>query len=52
MSEQEKRIADNIAKACANLPESKREYLLGFAEGVAAVAERMGKEERNEAEGV
>lgn len=38
MSEREKTIAENIAKACALLPENKKEYLLGFAEGVAAVA--------------
>lgn len=39
MSEMEKKLADSLAKAAAALPENKREFLLGYAEGVAAMAE-------------
>lgn len=39
MSEMEKKLADSLAKAAAALPESKREFLLGYAEGVAAMTE-------------
>lgn len=38
MSEREKKLADTIAKAVTQLPEGKREFLLGYAEGVAAMA--------------
>lgn len=39
MSELEKKIAANLVKAVMVLPESKKEYILGFAEGVAAMTE-------------
>ena len=39
LSEMEKKLADSLAKAAAALPESKREFLLGYAEGVAAMTE-------------
>ena len=39
MSEMEKKLVDSLAKAAAALPESKREFLLGYAEGVAAMTE-------------
>ena len=39
MSEREKKLADTIAKAVTQLPEGKREFLLGYAEGVAAMTE-------------
>lgn len=42
MSEMEKKLADSLAKAAAALPESKREFLLGYAEGVAAMTEAKG----------
>ena len=42
LSEMEKKLADNLAKAAAALPESKREFLLGYAEGVAAMTEAKG----------
>lgn len=42
MSEKEKQIAEKIASACEQLPDSKREFLLGFAEGVAAMTEKKG----------
>ena len=38
MSEREKKLADTIAKASEYLPDGKREFLLGYAEGVAAMA--------------
>lgn len=38
MSEREKKLADTIAKAVTKLPDGKVEYLLGYAEGVAAMA--------------
>ena len=38
MSEMEKKLVDSLAKAAAALPESKREFLLGYAEGVAALS--------------
>ena len=41
MSEMEKKLVDSLAKASAALPESKREFLLGYAEGVAAMAARQ-----------
>ena len=45
MSEREKKLADAIAKAATQLPESKREFLLGYAEGVAAMtAQKQEKE--------
>lgn len=37
MSEQEKAVAQNIVKAFEALPDDKKEYLIGFAEGVAAM---------------
>ena len=40
MSAEEKRIGDKLATACEQLPPEKREFLLGFAEGVAAMAEK------------
>lgn len=40
MSEKEKRIIEKLAAACEYLPESKKEYLIGYAEGVAAMANR------------
>lgn len=40
MSEREKQIAENLAEAVAKLPDGKREFLLGYAEGVAAMADK------------
>ena len=36
MSKEEKTIAKSLAEALQILPDGKREYLIGFAEGVAA----------------
>lgn len=43
MSEKEKHIAEKLAKACEVLPDSKREYLIGYAEGVAAMADKKAQ---------
>lgn len=40
MSENERRIAESLAVALEMLPDSKKEFLLGYAEGVAAMAAR------------
>lgn len=37
MTETERRIALSIEKAVASLPEDKKQYFMGFAEGVAAM---------------
>ena len=41
MNEMEKKIAQNIEVAMQCLPEEKRQYFLGFAEGVAAMAAQL-----------
>lgn len=46
MSESEKRIAESLAYAVSRLPDSKREFLLGYAEGVAAMADKAKEQER------
>lgn len=38
MTAEEQQIAENLAKALALLPDDKKEFLLGYAEGVAAMA--------------
>lgn len=40
MSEKEKALVESLTQACDQLPEEKREFLLGFAEGVAAMAKK------------
>lgn len=40
MSEREKQIAENLADAISRLPDNKKEFLLGYAEGVAAMADK------------
>lgn len=39
MAEKEKQIARTIEAALAGLPEEKKQYFMGFAEGVAAMAD-------------
>ena len=41
MSEKEKKIAEKLAAACEQLPEGKKEFLIGYAEGVAAMAAKQ-----------
>lgn len=45
MSDRERRIAENLVEAVTRLPDSKREFLLGYAEGVAAMADKTKAEE-------
>lgn len=40
MSANEKEIARSITEAVSILPAEKREYILGYAEGVIAMAEQ------------
>lgn len=51
MSNNEKAIGKKIEKALSSVPEAKKEYFLGFAEGVEAAnkkqAETQGKEVAN-----
>ena len=39
MNEKEKQLAQLLVEAIATLPEEKKQYFIGFAEGVAAMAE-------------
>ena len=43
MSEKEKELAQNIVDAIQKLPDGKKEFLLGYAEGVAAMAKPKRK---------
>lgn len=39
MEEKEKEIAETLAQVISKLSEGKKEYFMGFAEGVAVMAE-------------
>lgn len=41
MCDQEKQIAETLVGAFNSLPDTKKEYLLGFAEGVAAATDQQ-----------
>lgn len=41
MAENEKEIIRNMEAAIATLPEEKKQFFLGFAEGVVAMADQM-----------
>lgn len=41
MAETEKQIVQAMADAISDLPEEKKQYFVGFAEGVAAMADRI-----------
>ena len=45
MSEKEKKIAKILAETFNTLPDGKKEYLIGYAEGVAAMAQKSEKAE-------
>lgn len=51
MSEREKQIAENLADAISRLPDNKKEFLLGYAEGVAAMADKAKEAAESEKEG-
>ena len=38
MPEKDKKLADSLVEASRALPDDKKEFLFGFAEGVAAMA--------------
>lgn len=46
MSAKEKEIARSITEAVSILPEDKREYILGYAEGVIAMADQLRKSDQ------
>lgn len=48
MSEREKQIAENLVDAFTKLPDNKKEFLLGYAEGVAAMTERGREKEASD----
>ena len=41
MAESEKQIVQAMADAISDLPEEKKQYFVGFAEGVAAMADQV-----------
>ena len=41
MEDREKQIATTIVEALAGLPEEKKQYFLGYAEGLAAMAAQI-----------
>lgn len=43
MAEKEQQIILNLAAAMAVVPEEKKAFFLGFAEGAAAMASLLGK---------
>lgn len=47
MSQKEMEIVKSIAECLGHLPNEKKEYLLGYAEGVAAMAERRNQDEQD-----
>lgn len=44
MNAEESKIMESLMQAVKALPEGKREFLLGYAEGVAAMAEARKEE--------
>lgn len=50
MSTEDKTIAKTLAEAISALPDGKREYLIGYAEGVAAMAEAAKERTNGETE--
>lgn len=51
MSEKEKQISKTLETVIPRLPEEKKEYLLGFVEGVAAVVGRKESSREEEQPG-
>ena len=47
MSQEEKKLAKKLAETVKALPPEKREFLIGFAEGVAAAPYKSEPEEPN-----
>ena len=47
MGQDEKKLARKLAETVKALPSDKREYLIGFAEGVAAVTENQESSDKD-----
>ena len=45
MGAEEKKIVKRITEAVSNLPGEKREFILGYAEGVIAMADQLRRSE-------
>lgn len=43
MSQNEKEIVQSITEATSVLPDEKREYILGYAEGVLTMSDQLRK---------
>ena len=52
MSDKEHQVGETLSKAIADLPENKKQYFIGFAEGVAAMAEQVRNAPAEQTEGV
>ena len=50
MSKEEKQLMEQTAKAFEVLPPEKKEYLIGYAEGVEAMRELLKRAEQKNAE--
>ncbi len=48
MSKTEKMLLESLAEAVKQLPENKRDFLMGYAEGVNAMAQKEEPEEKKE----
>lgn len=48
MSEKEKQIAETLSKAFDILPDDKKEFLIGYGEGVAAMAAIQSAQRQDE----
>jgi len=46
---EKKRIVQSLGEAFSALPEAKREFLIGYAEGVAAMKAKMEQTEEKKA---
>lgn len=46
MSKNEKMLLESLAEAVKQLPENKRDFLMGYAEGVNAMARKEEPEEK------
>ena len=47
MGAEEKKIVQSITEAVSALPEEKREYILGYAEGVIAMVDQLRRRRRS-----
>ena len=47
MSEKEKQTAEKLAEAMNSLPKEAKEHLLAYGEGMAAMAEKLKQNHKN-----